>query len=63
MAKFIRLNYLGNEKNYLYINIDSIESLFGGTKAIRSTSGEIYKLDDNSYERISKYLYHSMVNY
>ncbi len=62
MAKFIRVKYLGNEKNFLYINIDSIESLFSGTKAIRSTSGEIYKLDDDSYEKINKYLFSSMVN-
>ena len=63
MAKFIRVKYLGNEKNSLYINIDSIESLFSGTKAIRSTSGEIYKLDDDSYERVNKYLFSSMINY
>ena len=61
MAKFIRVKYLGDEKNSLYINIDSIESLFGGTKAIRSTSGEIYKLDDDSYKRVNKYLFGSMV--
>ena len=63
MAKFIRLSCLGDEKHYLYINIDSIESLFGGTKTIRSTSGEIYRLDDDSYERINRYLYHHMVTY
>lgn len=63
MAKFIRLNCLGDEKHYLYINIDSIESLFGGTKTIRSTSGEIYRLDDDSYDRINQYLYHHMVTY
>lgn len=63
MAKFIRLNCLGDEKHSLYINIDSIESLFGGTKTIRSTSGEIYRLDDDSYDRINQYLYHHMVTY
>lgn len=63
MAKFIRLKYLGDEKNSVYINVDSIESLFSGTKTIRTTSGEIYRLDDDSYERANKYLYSFMVNY
>lgn len=63
MAKFIRLSCLGDEKHSLYISIDSIESLFGGTKTIRSTSGEIYRLDDDSYDRINQYLYHHMVTY
>ena len=63
MAKFIRLKYLGDEKNSVYINVDSIESLYSGTKTIRTISGEIYRLDNNSYERVNKYLYHYMVTY